>query len=99
MLRGLALLGVLTINLFWFTGLNELTPEQRSALPTHGVDPAARFLTTLFAEGKFYSLFSLLFGVGFAVQMLRPEKRGSTSPHASGAGSGCCSGSAWCTSA
>jgi uncharacterized protein len=75
-LRGLALLGILIINLLGFTGYFELTLEQRASLLTASADRAAEFLMTAFARGKFYSLFSLLFGIGFAVQMLRAEQKG-----------------------
>jgi uncharacterized protein len=75
-LRGFALLGILVINLGGFIGYFELTPEQRMALPTALTDGAAEFFLAAFGKGKFYSLFSLLFGIGFAVQMLRAEERG-----------------------
>jgi uncharacterized protein len=76
-LRGLALLGILTMNLVAFSGYYELKMVgQLAALPTHATDRLAHFLMAVFAEGKFYSLFSLLFGIGFAVQMLRAEQKG-----------------------
>jgi uncharacterized protein len=75
-LRGLALLGILTMNLLAFSGYYELGPGQLAALPTHATDRLTHFLLAAFAEGKFYSLFSLLFGIGFAVQMLRAEQKG-----------------------
>jgi uncharacterized protein len=75
-LRGFALLGILVINLGGFIGYWELTAEQRLALPSALTDGAAQFLTYALAQEKFYSLFSLLFGIGFAVQVLRAEQRG-----------------------
>ena len=75
-LRGLALLGVFVANLatfsFWFT----LPPEARAALPTAVVDGPVWWAMHVLVEGKFYTLFSLLFGIGFAVQMGRAEARG-----------------------
>jgi uncharacterized protein len=76
-LRGLALLGILTMNLLAFSGYYELKMVgQLASLPTHATDQLTYFGLVVFAEGKFYSLFSLLFGIGFAVQMLRAEQKG-----------------------
>jgi uncharacterized protein len=76
-LRGLALLGILTMNLLAFSGYYELKMAgQLASLPTHATDQLTHFALVVFAEGKFYSLFSLLFGIGFAVQMLRAEQKG-----------------------
>ena len=76
-LRGFALFGVCIANIltafsFWGAeGTEKLMP--RYILPT---DKAAEFLTMMFVDGKFYSLFSLLFGLGFALQLQRAEQRG-----------------------
>jgi uncharacterized protein len=76
-LRGFSLFGVCIANILtgfsWWheNGIEKLVP--RYLLPTDG---AAEFLTMMFVDGKFYSLFSLLFGLGFALQLQRAEKRG-----------------------
>ena len=76
-LRGFALFGVCIMNILmafsWWgaPGTDKLGP--RYLLPT---DDAAQFLTMMFVDGKFYSLFSLLFGLGFALQLQRAERRG-----------------------
>jgi uncharacterized protein len=75
-LRGFALLGIFVINLQGFSGWPFLAAEQQTSLGTAFADPALYFLTMTLVEGKFYSLFSLLFGIGFAVQMLRAEEKG-----------------------
>jgi uncharacterized protein len=76
-LRGFALLGILTMNLLAFSGYYEVKMVgDLASLPTHAADRVTHFLMATLAEGKFYSLFSLLFGIGFAVQMLRAEQRG-----------------------
>ena len=54
-----------------FFGLVFLPPERAAALPTAAADSAVRFLERVFLEGKFYSIFSLLFGIGFGVQLAR----------------------------
>jgi len=54
-----------------FFGLVFLPPERAAALPTAATDSAVRFLERVFLEGKFYSIFSLLFGIGFGVQLAK----------------------------
>ncbi len=75
-LRGFALLGILFVNIEMFAH-----PIERIVLPidpaTGPVDRLADWLVRCFGEGKFYSLFSLLFGLGFGLQLLRAEERGS----------------------
>ncbi len=71
-LRGFALFGVCLGNLsvafaFWdYPGTAELTPAWRLA-----TDETAAFLYHALVDGKFYSIFSLLFGLGFALQLMR----------------------------
>ncbi len=38
-----------------------------------GLDWSSSTLVTVFIEGKFYTLFSLLFGLGFAVMLIRAQ--------------------------
>lgn len=73
-LRGLALLGILLANLYSFMGYNSYSPQQIVELPT--VDRAVLFGIDWFVEGKFYGIFSMLFGVGFALQQERFAQRG-----------------------
>ena len=75
-LRGLAICGILIGNMQWFSGYG-MMPD---ALATQGplTDQLTRFLVHLFVEGKFYSIFSFLFGFGFALQIARAEERGDT---------------------
>ncbi len=68
-LRGLALLGIFTINIAGFSGFIYMSPEEIAALPTAAVDRPMGLLIFWLAYGKFYSLFSLLFGIGFALQL------------------------------
>lgn len=67
-LRGFALFGILCANLGVFSAFLFLTPEQKDGLPNSGADHGLTFLVHMLAEGKFYSLFSFLFGLGFALQ-------------------------------
>ena len=65
-LRGWALLGMLFVNMLVFSGAYRL-PD----LFTGTTDRVASGLIEFFAEQKFVSLFSFLFGLGFALQMGR----------------------------
>lgn len=77
-LRGFALLGVFIANLFTgFSGWVMLDQAQRTALAGPVQDIVANVLLIGLVDGKFYSLFSLLFGAGFAIQLARLERRGA----------------------
>ena len=69
--RGVAVGGILLANVTVFFGIMFLAPDQAAALPTAAVDRVAAFLEHVFVQGKFYSIFSLLFGIGFGVQLAR----------------------------
>ncbi|MGH9530884.1 MAG: DUF418 domain-containing protein [Terriglobales bacterium] len=73
-LRGFALCGILIINIKAFSGLNYALDASPDAVARFGPGvPLVVFLTTLLAEGKFYSIFSFLFGLGFSIQLSRGE--------------------------
>ena len=74
-LRGLALMGVLLDNIFGFTGYGYSSEEQMKAFPTYYPDITLGLLELVFINGKFYSLFSLLFGIGFSVILIRNEQK------------------------
>src|SRR5258707_13431362 len=74
-LRGLALFGILTANMRGFAAPFELYGNINRMF-TANIDWIAQaFVNTAF-QGKFVTLFSFLFGLGFAVQMTRAEERG-----------------------
>ena len=70
-LRGVAVAGILLANVLVFFGLIFMPPDRIAALPTVAADRVALFLEHVFVDGKFYSVFSLLFGIGFGVQLAR----------------------------
>jgi uncharacterized protein len=74
--RGFALYGVLLANLVWITTDVVLTESHMAALPTAALDRIVKPLIVFFVDGKFYTLFSFLFGLGFAIQLSRAEQRG-----------------------
>lgn len=68
-LRGAAIFGILLYNAADFTGYEFISDAERAALPWAGADGLAAFAREWLVQGKFYSLFSLLFGVGLALQL------------------------------
>lgn len=74
-LRGFALFGILLVNMVIFS-----RPIQSIILPADSsmlwYDRAAEWFIHFFGEGKFYALFSLLFGLGLTLLMDRIEARG-----------------------
>ena len=75
-LRGWALFGILVANMVAFVGFSFLDDAQREASLGHQLDDLAELLIEWLIVGKFYSIFSLLFGIGFAIQLGRLEARG-----------------------
>lgn len=75
-LRGFALFGILLVNFEWFT---RALPEIMLGLdPTHtGLDRAVDLAIATLATGKFYAIFSMLFGAGFALMLDRAVTRGA----------------------
>ncbi|MEM1079974.1 MAG: DUF418 domain-containing protein [Pseudomonadota bacterium] len=75
-LRGFALLGILLVNFSFFTA-----PIQSIVLAdtsNQGIDGIAHWLVRWLAEGKFYALFSMLFGAGFALTFIKGEQSGQS---------------------
>jgi len=75
-LRGFALLGILVNNIRGFSGYGYLTDKYQDVLPTSQADKIFDLLQFVFVEGKFYSIFSLLFGVGFSIIITRTAQKG-----------------------
>src|SRR3546814_13876673 len=69
-IRGFALLGIFLMNVEWFTRpMQEL--GSGIAPGATGLDHAVAWLVYVVVQGKFWVLFSLLFGMGFAVMSAR----------------------------
>jgi len=73
-LRGLALLGIVLANLPEFALWTFLSPDEQAAMPTADIDETVRFWQFMLVDGKFYTIFSLLFGIGFAIIIGRHGK-------------------------
>lgn len=71
--RGFALLGIFLMNVEFFNrpmaGIGEGMPVGLT-----GVDWFASWFIAYFVQGKFWTIFSLLFGMGFAVMLARAER-------------------------
>ena len=76
-LRGFALLGIFISHVPDFSGFTFMTPIEQATLDRFGLDGAAAMAQDFLIRGKFYSLFSLLFGIGFAVQLASAARRGA----------------------
>ena len=66
-LRGLALMGIALANFPEFALWTFLSSEQQAALPTAATDSVVRYLQYMLVDGKFYTNFSMLFGIGFSL--------------------------------
>ncbi len=73
--RGFALLGIFLMNIEYFnrtiSSLNQGIPRGLT-----GIDWLASWCVAYFVQGKFWTIFSLLFGMGFAVMMTRAAQAG-----------------------
>lgn len=75
-LRGFALLGIVMANFPEFSLYTFMSAEDVAALPFSAADRWSRYLLYLFIDGKFYTIFSLLFGIGFSIILENVTKRG-----------------------
>ena len=75
-LRGFALLGILLVNILYWSGWALMSPQQQVALAGEDLRHAFGFIERLLLDGKFYTLFSLLFGIGCALQLQRLQASG-----------------------
>ncbi|MGM0458947.1 MAG: DUF418 domain-containing protein [Bacteroidota bacterium] len=75
-LRGFAIFGIFIINIRVFSGYSFMMDDLKSSLWLANWNATFDWLHTLFFAGKFYTLFSLLFGIGFAIQFIRASSTG-----------------------
>ncbi len=75
-LRGFALLGICMANFPEFSLYTFLPKEAATAMPTSAWDTVTKWLLSIFIDGKFYTIFSLLFGIGFSIIISNVAKRG-----------------------
>lgn len=80
-LRGFALLGVFVTNVsVWFSGRALLPRAEFEAVMANAslLDLVTMRAMSLLVTGKFITIFSFLFGLGFAIQLGRAEQRGAS---------------------
>lgn len=65
MLRGFALLGIPIVNYSTFSRIHCQSAEQMSSWET--IDKVFLFLQYMLIDGKFYTIFSVLFGISFSI--------------------------------
>lgn len=73
-LRGIAILGILTANIYFFSGLFFMNPSEQYPWAASSWDMPFDFVLFTLIDGKFYSIFSLLFGIGCAIQFHSLQK-------------------------
>ena len=75
-LRGFALIGIILANYPEFSLYTFQSAETAASMPSAGIDRVVRFLQYFLVDGKFYTLFSLLFGIGFSIIISHAAERG-----------------------
>jgi uncharacterized protein len=74
-MRGFALVGIFLAHVPGFSGWDYLSPAEHTALDGT-FDITLQFIRNLLIRDKFFSLFSLLFGFGFALQLASATRSG-----------------------
>ena len=78
MLRGFALLGILLINIVGFAWPLIYADMLHRDIPGNALDDVVFHGVSWLVQGKFYTLFSLLFGIGCIIFMMNAEKKGKS---------------------
>ncbi len=74
-LRGFAIFGILLVNMeFFHNSFYAMVIGEYDISST--LDQVGRWIIAFFGEGKFYSTFSFLFGLGMALQLARADEKG-----------------------
>jgi uncharacterized protein len=76
-LRGIALFGILLVNMAHFAWPTMYMAGAHAESPGGPIDHAVDTLIMVVGQGKFFPLFSFLFGLGLAIQFLSWQKKGA----------------------
>lgn len=76
-LRGFALLGICLANYPEFSLYSFLGSSEKEIFPTVSIDRVVQWALYILIDGKFYTIFSLLFGIGFSIILENNRKRGA----------------------
>ncbi|MGI9067932.1 MAG: DUF418 domain-containing protein [Pyrinomonadaceae bacterium] len=74
-LRGFALFGIITANMILYSLYLSLPDSAKVSMSTYPTDRVLDFLELTFIEGKFYTIFSVLFGIGFSILLTRAQAK------------------------
>jgi uncharacterized protein len=66
-IRGIALFGILFVNLTWFTGFAVLWGSGNAHFETIEIDGHLYWFINFLVDGKFWSIFAILFGIGIGL--------------------------------
>ena len=75
-LRGFAILGIALANYPELSLYRFLPADAAAALPASAWDRAINFIVHGLVDGKFYTIFSLLFGIGFSIILQNTTRKG-----------------------
>ncbi len=67
-MRGMAIFFIFLVNIKFLSGAGYYPNALKAEFPTAPLDQLLDVLIFIFVSGKFYYIFSILFGIGFAVQ-------------------------------
>jgi uncharacterized protein len=73
-IRGLAVLGILFANIRSWSGYRFIPLTEIESLPAYHLDGLFNSLHYWLVDGKFYAIFSMLFGAGFGIQYLKNQQ-------------------------
>lgn len=74
-IRGLAVMGILFANIQSWSGYKFIPLTDIAELPFAELDGVLNLLHLWVVDGKFYAIFSMLFGAGFGLQYLKNRQR------------------------
>ena len=78
LLRGFALLGIIMANFPEFSLWTFQPQSTLAAMQSARADNIVQWILYIFVDGKFYTLFSLLFGIGFSIIIANCNARGAS---------------------
>ena len=76
-LRGFALLGIVIANFPEFSLWSFMSEGERLGIAGYGFDRVVNWLIYFLVDGKFYTIFSILFGIGFSIIIERSQSKGA----------------------
>ena len=74
-LRGIALLGIILANMVCYSLYLYLSENQIENIGLSRLDRVLDFFELMLIEGKFYTIFSILFGIGFSIILERSRSK------------------------